>query len=164
MFEVDSLAKANWAMDKIAEKRKKIEEVEDAFNEIVKRYEDWYNKETKTLQAEIDSLSHLLRPWVEAELAGSKKKSVNFANGRAGFRKGKEIWSIGGEMASAVNPALIEWTKNNAKNYIVKKESVRWGDLKKHLIATPNGKVVTDDGEIIEGLTVKQEPDEFYIK
>jgi len=163
-FVVDSLAKANWVVDKINEKRAKIDEVNTAVNEMIDKYEAWGEEQTHDLQEEIDSLQMLLKPWARKELGSGKKKSIKLAGGVVGFRKGAEKWMMGGEVAAAGNEKLLTWVKRNANEYIKTIEAVRWADFKKKLNVMKDGRVCTLDGEIVDGLTVEQEPDTFYVK
>lgn len=57
------------------------------------------------------------------------------------------------------NDELLNWIKaNNMKEYIEIKEAPKWGELKK-ITKVINGQVVTEDGEIVEGVEViEREP------
>lgn len=53
---------------------------------------------------------------------------------------------------------LLSWIKNNKMNdYVEVKETPKWGELKK-ITQTVNGQVVTEDGEIVEGIKVIERP------
>lgn len=59
---------------------------------------------------------------------------------------------------------LLEWLKErNMRDYIEIKEKPKWGDLKK-VIKTAGNRAVSVDGEIIEGITVIERPDEFKVE
>jgi hypothetical protein len=59
---------------------------------------------------------------------------------------------------------LLEWLKErNMRDYIEIKEKPKWGDLKK-VIKTAGNRAVSADGEIIEGITVIERPDEFKVE
>jgi len=59
---------------------------------------------------------------------------------------------------------LLEWLKSNKmNNYITSVEKANWGDLKKDLIATDKG-FVTADGEVVEGVTLKENEDVFIVE
>jgi hypothetical protein len=59
---------------------------------------------------------------------------------------------------------LLEWLKErNMRDYIEIKEKPKWGDLKK-TIKTAGNRAISADGEIIEGITVIERPDEFKVE
>ena len=56
------------------------------------------------------------------------------------------------------NNKLLDWIKANGLDYVEVKESPKWGELKK-ITKVMNGQVVTEDGEIVEGVEViEREP------
>ena len=62
--------------------------------------------------------------------------------------------------------ALVPWLEENFMGQLVKvKKSADWAALKKICSVTPDGEhVVTDEGEIIPGVTVTQRPDVFKVE
>lgn len=44
------------------------------------------------------------------------------------------------------------------------KVKLKWSDLKKDLVITPDGKVITSDGEVVSGVAVKDQPSTLAIK
>lgn len=61
---------------------------------------------------------------------------------------------------------LIAWLYDAGKQYLLKaKVSVDWAQLKKQIKIAPNGQnVVTDDGEIVDGIAVTMRPEVFKIE
>jgi uncharacterized coiled-coil protein SlyX len=55
------------------------------------------------------------------------------------------------------NNKLLKWIKANELDYVEVKETPKWGELKK-VIKVINGQVVTENGEIIEGVEVVERP------
>lgn len=59
---------------------------------------------------------------------------------------------------------LLEWLKTSEmKQYIQTKESPKWVELKKTIQVAGN-KVLTQDGEIVEGVTVVEKPAKFEVE
>lgn len=60
---------------------------------------------------------------------------------------------------------LVPWLKKNGKAGLVKvKEEADWANLKKQLKASPDGlSMVTEDGEIVPGITVTPREDKFTV-
>ena len=64
------------------------------------------------------------------------------------------------------NDKLVPWLEENFMGQLVKvKKEADWAGLKKVVNITPDGEhVMTDDGEIIPGVTVTQRPDVFKVE
>ncbi len=59
---------------------------------------------------------------------------------------------------------LVPWLKANRPELIKIKESSDWANLKKELKASPDGlRMVTEDGEIVPGITVTPREDKFTV-
>ena len=59
---------------------------------------------------------------------------------------------------------LVAWLKNNGYEDKVKvKETADWAEFKK-LVTQSDNKVVTTDGEIVDGVTLLERPDSFEIE
>ena len=55
------------------------------------------------------------------------------------------------------NNKLLKWIKANELDYVEVKESPKWEELKK-VTKVVSGQVVTEDGEIVEGVEVVERP------
>lgn len=59
---------------------------------------------------------------------------------------------------------LVPWLKANRPELVKIKESSDWANLKKELKVSPDGTaMVTEDGEIVPGITVTQREDKFTV-
>ena len=60
---------------------------------------------------------------------------------------------------------LVPWLKQNGMTDMVKvEESAKWADLKKALLIAPDGQsMITQDGEVVPGVTVTQREDKFTV-
>lgn len=165
-FTVDDTACAEWTLEKIAEKNKKIAEVESDYEKMVAKYQKWRDDSVDALKSDILYLESLLRPWAEEQLSHGKAKSINLPSGKVGFKSASQEWKFDGEKADAKNKGLLDFAKSSMPEYVKvkKEETVAWAELKKALTVTDNGKVVTADGEIVEGMTVTIGAPTFYTK
>lgn len=166
-FTVTDMASAEWCMEKIAEKRRKIQELNEAHDEMIDRYTRWWDKETGKLEEEIRHLESLLQPWAEKELEGQKKRSVNLPSGRVGFRKGMDTWSINGTLITNMHKEMTAWARKycpacyNAKTI----ESVNWEKVKKGLKKGRDGYYYEPTGVLLpDGVTCTEGKDRFYAK
>lgn len=171
-FIIDDLSKAEWATKKIIKYQNdiqsKIEQARKMKDNYLAEVDNWLKSETEDAQRNIDSLSAMLQPFIENELAGKKKRSINLPSGRAGFKKGNTTFYYGNDKASKDNQQLLAFLLDNHYNEYVKteiSESVDWGNFKKQLAVTDDGNVViASTGEIIDVMTANQEPDKFYVQ
>lgn len=156
-FVIDTMDKAAWALDKIRERRRQIAEVEAfAFNKV-RQISDWQAKETESLQNDIAYFEALLQPYAAEQLKGKKSKTFKLPNGQCSFRKGNVSYTKD-------DAALLEYVKSSAPGYIKTKESVDWAEFKKTLQQADDGRLVTEDGEVLACVTYTNNPDVFTVK
>ena len=152
-FTVDTLAKANWVMGKIAEKKRQISEIEKAAEEQIDAVAAWRDKECDALDKDVNYLTFLLQDWTFAEAEKRGKKSINLVGGKVRVSKTPDAWRMGEEKVDKHNDSLIDWVKEHAKEYVLKEYFVKWAELKKTLEPQKDGRVVSKEtGEIIPGL------------
>ena len=150
--------------------------IEENIKQITEETNEWRDKETEPLKAELESLKAVLAPYVEECTKNTKAKSISLPSGRAGFQKGSTVFAIadcGVYPAEACakldgkSPRLLEIVKQHGLNdYVATKEVTYtdWLRLKKSLNVTDEGKVITAEAEILPELTARIEPDRFYVK
>ena len=161
-FTVTDEASAEWCMEKLAEKAAERQVVESQYEKMIARYEKWRTDSLEKLEADECYLQQLLRPWVENQLDGKKASSIKLPSGRIGFHAGPRQYTIGGEKASATNKVLLAFAKESKPDLVEVKETVKWAEMKKMLKPIDDGRVVTDDGEIVPDMTVEDGEKRFY--
>ena len=174
------VGQADVLIAEIASKQVQIAAIEQEAKQIkearITEVDKWYDKKIEPLKNDIDIAKAMLLPFVEEHIAAMEKatgivtKSINLPSGRAGFRKGNTTFSftdeqLATEKIDGKSAELLKVVKDhNLDDYVVKKEYADWYKLKKSLIVTDEGKVVTSDGEVLPELAAKVEPDKFYVK
>lgn len=163
-FVVTDESSAEWTMEKLAECEKSRADINAQYEKMVERYTEWRDKQIEEIDNSVSYFEGLLREWAGAKLEGSKKKSISLPSGRVGFRAGTTSYMYGGKKVDKNDADFVNLVKQIAPETIETKESVKWADFKRRLQVTDSGKVVTNDGEIVEGMTgVTAEPT-FYTK
>ena len=119
---------------------------------------------TKELQQEIEEKTAMLKPIIEKQLEGKDKKSIKLLSGSAGFKKVAPSFSFNGEEINGKSDQLLQLVKSHNLDFVITSEYVDWASLKQSLTVTDDNKVVTKDGEILSEITVKVEPDKFFVK
>lgn len=58
----------------------------------------------------------------------------------------------------------MPWLKANGfGDYVKTEESTKWGELKKGLTFVGSVATITETGEIVEGITITEQPDIFKV-
>lgn len=163
-FVIDSDDRANWALGKIAQYQKAIQEANDFYADQKSKLDEWLEEATRENKSQIEYFESMLLPYADKKLDGSKKRSFKLPKGTIGFRKGTVKYFMDGQTISGSDEKLTKWAKLNAPDYIKVKESTDWAELKKELVVSKSGKVLASDGQIIPGMEATQSPDTFYAK
>ena len=105
--------------------------------------------------------------WAESNLrayfdtvptkASKTQKSYELPSGKLVLKKQEPKYETEDEK-------LVPWLKANRPELVKIKESSDWANLKKELAVSPDGTaMVTEDGEIVPGITVTQREDKFSV-
>lgn len=136
-------------------KKDRDERIEYAKNEIMK-YENYIDEVTTEADRSISFFEGKIREYLEAIKAEDPEARLKTAEGTANFGSSESwIYKEGEEL-------LEELKEKQLVNFIRTKESVDKAGLKKAVKAddsiiklTESGKLVTADGELIEGILVR---------
>ena len=155
-FKVTDLGSAEWCAKRIAWHKKKIEEA-TAFVEAEKEKLDRYLKDViAEHDSSIDYFTGKLRPYAEEALQGGKKKTLSLPSANLSFKKSTDLLNKDHEK-------LLRFVKRSAPEYVKVKEEVDWAGFKKTLLKLDDGRFVTEYGEIVEGVTFEERPDNFTV-
>lgn len=158
-FVVNDDLKANWVLRKISSYERSIKEnnaIADAENDKI---EQWLQSVNGNASASIDYFQGLL-----AEYALKKReedpsfKSIKLPNGNFGFRKRQPKWNYDDEKV------LKALKRNDMTDLINLKESPKKVDIKKAFEIAGNKVVNPNTGEVIEGITIEDQEDNFNVK
>ncbi len=156
-FVIDSIDKAVWAVGKIKERRAELAEVDAFVERQIMQIKAWREKKAESIGNDVMFFESLLKPYAAAQVEGKKSKSVKLPNGTLSFKKSAPNYTKD-------EGALLEFVKAEAPDCIKTKESVDWAEYKKRLHFADAGKLVTDDGEVVPGVSYEQKEDSFIVK
>ena len=156
-FHVTNDAEAAWAVGKIKLYQDKLAKAQATAELQHKAIDNWLKNEKLSLEGSIAYFTEMLRPYALQGLEGTKSRTYKVYNGSMSFRKG----SVSYDRDDA---KLLTFVKENASDYIVTTEKVNWAEYKKTLTPVGDGKLITADGEIVEGVTYSQGDDVFTVK
>lgn len=162
VLAAERLAEFDAEIKKFAEKR---DAVIDYANSLIAKANKDFEEETYAAREEIAYQTELLRQFAPSILP-KNKKSVNIARVQCSFRKSEPKYFIGDIPADKFNPALIDFVKANAPEYLKTKveEYVDWAAFKDKLTGDEEQVYFVETGEAIEGLRMQILPDKFTVK
>lgn len=145
-WHVDSRERAEWAIQKIAFAQKRIDERTENIKKLKARLDERLEEINRADKGAIDFFTHELEPYVARQLEGQKKKSDNFAFGKAGYRMS------GGALEVLEEETAIEYLEENHGGEGVKK-SILKSEVKRLLKM----------GSEVPGVEVKEAEQRFYV-
>ena len=155
-FKIENLESANWALRKLKAIEGKGKEITALANKEIERILEWKDGEIKQLGDSKDFFDFLLTEYYTEQKALDPKFKISTPYGMVSSRKQQDKWNY-------EDDKVLEWLKENDKELIRIKEEINKSELKKKYKSI-NGQVVTEDGEIMEGITVEERPDTITIK
>ncbi|HSH52363.1 MAG TPA: host-nuclease inhibitor Gam family protein [Bacteroidales bacterium] len=158
-FKVTDESSANWALRKIAQHQKQMEQNNLVAEEEIYKIETWNKQVNNEAQQSIDYFQSLLAEYAaEKRKENPKMKTIKLPSGKLTFRKQQPRWNFDDEKA-----ALKSLKENDAADLIKVTEKPKLAEIKKAFIVK-EGKVVNPDtGQIVEGITVENQPDKFGV-
>lgn len=155
-FVIDDMGKARWAVDKIAEKRAEIDEIEKFAQMQINQIMAWAQRQKESANFEIGHFECLLEQFAQKELADKKTKTLKLPNGRLVMGRKTVAFKKNDE-------SLMAFVKENHKDFIKVKETVDWAEFKKTL-RVEDGKAIDENGEIVPDIEVTEVEGKFEVK
>ena len=151
-FVIDSDSKAGWAVKKIAEKRAERDEMIAWYKAQIEKAEEETDNETAYLEK-------LLWDYFKTVPHKTTKTQDSYT-----FPGGKLILKTQNPEFIRDNNTVIEWLEKNKMTAFVKVEKkLDWDGLKK-VTDIFDGNIVTEDGEIVPGISVESRPPKFVVE
>lgn len=133
--------------------------IKDA-NEEYDRMESWYKAQLKRMKEKRDATIAWAKGCLRSYFDLVPKKATKTQQSYQ-MMSGKLVLKQPGPEFDVDDEVVIPWLKaNGLEQFIKTKETVSWVELKKVLTVTPTG-MVTEDGEIVPGITVTEREPEF---
>ena len=153
-FFIENEGQLEWAFRKI-QQAEDDNASQDKILEATKEYVEQHKKEN---QRTIEYMRGLIADYSELKKAEEPDYEYRGVLGRITWTKPKQV---------IVKTSDEELMKQCKETKLVEKEEkikLKWGDLKRDLVITPGGKVVTSHGELVDGVTIKEQPATLAIK
>lgn len=158
-FIIDNDNKAEWAINKIKEEQKERDRLIAVCEEKIQEYQEKIEKFKKQYENNTSYLISCLNQYFNTVEKKKTKTQETYQ-----LPSGKLKLKYPSPEIKRDNEKLLKWLKNNKMTYFVDiKESPKWGELKK-TISLAGDKYVTEDGEIVEGVTAVDRPPVFEVE
>ena len=162
-FTIDTDAKAEWAIRKIAEEEAESDRLigccQDAINRYLYKQEE-YKAKCERRTANLRAMLLIYFGTVEKKETKTQQK-YSLPSGSLILKKASSDFD-------ADKDKLREWlVKNEMTAYLKTEVSAKWADVKKQLIRAEDGSIIfSETGEIIpEGVvTIADKPERFEVK
>lgn len=158
-FKVNDDQTANWALRKIKQYQDKQKSNNELAQAEIEKIESWNKQENEKAQQSIDYFQSLLAHYAMKKREEDPKfKSQKLPHGYIGFRKKQPKWNYQDDVL------LETLKKNQLTDFIKVKEQLDKASIKK-AFEVVDGKVINPDtGEVIEGVSVEEQGEDFTVK
>lgn len=156
-FKVDSLESANWCLRKLAALEKQQSEIDALAQKEIERIQNWQQSEKEKIDFSKRFFECLLEEYFRSEREKNPKFKLSTPYGKVSSRKQQPKWTYDDEKL------LNSLESAGLKDFIRIKKEVDKAALKK-AVEVVNGQAVTEDGEILEGIKVEEQPEKIVIK
>ena len=152
-FKVTDDAKADWCI-------KKIQEAEADRQTWKHHYEEQMRRVNEECDATVQHMTILLQEYfLDPDLP--KKNTATQSSYM--LKNGKLVMKRQQPEFDTKDEELIPWLKANMPQFVKVKETADWAGLKKELVVNGN-QMITEDAEIVPGITVTPRPDIFKVE
>lgn len=155
-FKIKSLEAASWAFRKIKALNQDIEATKALAKAEYDRIKEWEIKATKDTENSIKFFEFLLTEYYLDNKEIYPKFKVSTPYGKVSSRKQQPEWLYDNEKA-------IKWLLEHDENLVRVKYEPDKANIKKAFKIVGDN-VVSEDGEIVEGITILERPEAVVIK
>ena len=157
-FVIDSDEKAEWALRKISEEKAEIRRYINVCESMINEYKTKIERAQEEFQNKTSFLEgQLLKYFETVEYNATKtQKTYTLPSGKLKLRYLSPQYKRDDEQ-------FLKWLKENSMQEFVKvEEKPNWAEFKKRTKVTGES-LVTEDGQIVEGITVVQRDPVFEV-
>ena len=159
-FVIDNDEKAEWALRKIRE----ATEERDRLLSLAQLERLRIDKEEEGIRSRFESDTGFLKVLLQNYFDTVQHKETKTQE-KYQLLSGALVKKKGGVKYTRDDAAIIKWIQDNQRNEFLKvKLSPDWENLKKQTTVHDGVVIFSETGEVVEGVTVEQEPDEFVVK
>jgi len=161
-FTVDNDMKAEWCVSKIRKVRAEQKRERDELLRQMQFYQDQMAIIDKQADEEAAFFESMLIPYFAERMESGFTKSTKTQTTYK-LPTAKLILKKQGPKFDRKDDELLPWLKANRPELVKVEESPNWAELKK-TVTVVGDSVVTKDGEVVPGVKVTEQEDEFKVE
>lgn len=151
---------ADWAIRKIKEEKQEYDRIKELGEQQIALIEEKIELAKRRYEQNTNFLTSKLSQFFRTVPHKKTKTRETYR-----LLSGNLVMKLGGVKATPDDEKLVPWLKANGYTDFVKtEEKATWGELKKKLnLESGNMATIAETGEIVEGITLMQQPDTFVV-
>jgi len=150
---------ADWAVRKIKEEKQEYDRIRELGEQQIAEIQEKIDRAKRRFEQNTSFLTSKLAQYFNTVPHKKTKTRETYR-----LLSGNLVLKLGGVKATLDDEKLVKWLKSNGYTDFVKvEEKPTWGELKKKLNLEAGLATMADTGEIVEGITVVQQPDTFVV-
>jgi hypothetical protein len=161
-FVVDNDLKAEWVLKKIRDIRANKQREKDELARQMQFYVDQMAAVDKRADEEEAFFKSMLLPYFNSRVDDGFAKATK-TQVACKLPTGKMVLKHKNPIFDRDNAVLLPWLKANRPELVKVEESPNWAELKKAVKVVGDG-VVTADGEMVPGVKVTEQEDDFDVE
>lgn len=153
---------ADWTIAKIKNLQAELERKKMFIENKKAALDDWYEKEKKAIDNDIAFYTSRLQQYFDSldpKMLTKGKTQLSYS-----LPSGKLVKKLEKPEFKRNDETLLPWIEQNAPDYVKIKKDINWAELKKQLSINGNKAILSDTGEVVEGITIENKPAEFEVK
>jgi hypothetical protein len=160
-FKIDNDNLAEWALKIIAEEKAETQRYINVCETWIAEYQQKAQKAQERFETKTTYLKQQLQNYFESvpHKATKTQETYKLPSGTLKLKYGTPAYEVD-------NEKLVKWLKDNKLTMFIKtEEKAQWGELKKQESwKYSNGKLIDENGGIVDGVMVQERPDSFEVE
>lgn len=158
-FTIETDEMAEWALKKVLAAKKEKERLSDLIDAERKALDRKQEEIDSRFENETSYLIFKLNEYFQTVEHKETKTQESYQ-----LLSGKLVFKKPTQKIEQNEEALLEWCKTNAPEYVVTKQSVAWGQIKKCMQIAGDVVIYGATGEIVSGVAIAETPGTFDVK
>jgi len=159
-FRIGDDGCADWAIRKIKDEKQEYDRIRELGEQQIALIEEKIARAKRRFEQNTGFLTSKLAQYFNTVPHKKTKTRETYR-----LLSGNLVLKLGGVKATPDDEKLVPWLKANGYTDFVKvEEKATWGELKKKLnLESGTMATIAETGEIVEGITLMQQPDTFVV-
>ncbi|MGI5885423.1 MAG: host-nuclease inhibitor Gam family protein [Candidatus Spyradocola sp.] len=157
-FVIDDDAKADWALEKIAEAEAERDRLHRVCQMRIDQFKAKMDEADRDCERERTYFLGLLSNYFDRVPHKATKTQETYA-----LPSGKLVYRRPSMAAVKDDAALLAWARVSAPEYVETVSKAKWGELKKVLKVSGDRYIYPETGEVVDGARLEETPGRFEV-